>query len=96
MAFRLNDNRIALVADPVEEVSKSGLVLTESAQSPIRYGTISHVGSGPYNETGQRTSLSDFAAGDRVFFPRHAGQAIEIDQVEYLFLAPHEIIGTVE
>ena len=96
MAFRLLNDRIAVIPHGVEETSASGLILGESAQGPLRYGIIAHVGNGHVSEhTGERIPL-DFVPGDEVFFVRFGGQPLTVDGTEYIFLNPNEIIGVVE
>jgi co-chaperonin GroES (HSP10) len=94
MSFQLNDSRIAVQTYEVEEASPSGLILTESAKSPLRYGTVTHVGNGHLNERGEPV-VPRFNVDDEVFFHRASGQALEIGGEEYVILQPHEIIGTV-
>ena len=95
MAFELNDDRVAVLVDEIEETTVSGLILTESAQSPLRYGNMSHVGRGHVSEMTNEIVSPQFAVGDRVFFHRASGQPIDIEGIEYVILAPREIIGRV-
>jgi chaperonin GroES len=96
MSFRLFDDRVAVIAEEVPQTTESGLIITEAAQGPLRYGTVALVGSGSYSEhTGQRVSL-DVTEGDQVFFHRSSGQPLEIEDVEYVILSIREIIGVVE
>ena len=93
MAFRLLHDRIAVIADEVADTTESGLIITESAQSPLRYGTVANVGTGHVSEhTGDLIPML-LTPGDRVFFHRSSGQPIEIEDVEYVVLSQGEIIG---
>jgi chaperonin GroES len=93
MAFRLNDDRVAVLADEVSETTEAGLFVPDSGQNPLRYGVVMVVGSGRRSDTG-RVPI-DFLEGERVFFHKHSGQPMEIEGVTYVVLAPAEIIGTV-
>ena len=93
MAFQLLDDRIAVMADEVEETSSSGLILTDSAQSPLRYGTVIHVGTGR-TENGTPVPMT-VHVGDRVFFHRASGGPLSIEGIEYIILGNREIIGRV-
>jgi co-chaperonin GroES (HSP10) len=96
LSFQLFDDRVAVIADEVEEVAPSGLILTESAQTPLRYGTIANVGTGHVSDqTGQPVPIN-CSAGDKVFWHRASGQPLTIAGVEYVILQPREIIGFVE
>ena len=93
MAFRLLHDRIAVLADEISETTQSGLIVTEAAQSPLRYGTVANVGTGHVSEhTGELVGML-LAEGDRVFFHRASGQPVEIEGVEYVVLSQSEIIG---
>lgn len=92
MAFRLNDDRVAVLADEISETTETGLIVPDSGQNPIRYGIVSNVGTGRRSDTG-RVPI-DFEVGQRVFFHRFSGQVMEIEGTEYVMLAPNEIIGT--
>ena len=50
MSFRLLHDRIAVLADEVSDTTESGLIVTESAQSPLRYGTVANAGLGHRSE----------------------------------------------
>lgn len=93
MTFALNDDRVAVRVDEVEETTTSGLILTEGGQSPLRYGVVTHVGNGHVSEVTGEWIAPPFEVGQRVFFHRASGQMLAVDGAEYLFLAPREIIG---
>ena len=95
MPFELNDDRVAVIADEVEETSASGMILTDSAMSPLRYGVVSHVGLGHISEAFGEIIAPLVNQGDRVFFHRASGQPLTIEGVEYVILAPREIIGRI-
>ena len=96
MSFRLLHDRIAVIADEIPETSASGLILTEAAQSPLRYGTVAQVGHGHYSEALNEPIMIPLSEGDRVFFHRSSGQPLEIDDTEYVILSSSEIIGVTE
>ena len=95
MPFNLLDDRVAVIVDEIEETSASGLILTDSAMSPLRYGVVSHVGEGHVSEALGQIIAPLVEPGDRVFFHRASGQPLTIEGTEYVILAPREIIGRV-
>jgi len=95
MPFNLLDDRVAVIVDEVEETSASGLILTDSAMSPLRYGVVSHVGEGHVSEALGQIIAPLVEPGDRVFFHRASGQPLTIEGVEYVILGPREIIGRI-
>jgi chaperonin GroES len=96
MKFRLSHERVAVIADPVSETSKAGLIVTEAGQAPWRFGTVSHIGTGRRSElTGELIPI-DLEVGDRVWFHKHSGVPIELQDEEYVILSPQEIHGVLE
>jgi chaperonin GroES len=96
MPFRLLEDRIAVVAEELPDTTESGLIITESAQSVLRYGAVALVGIGHRSEESGELIPMDVAVGDRVFFHRASGQPLDIEGTEYVFLSPREIIGVCE
>lgn len=94
MTFSLQSDRVAIIADPLETTTKSGLHVPDSMVNNVpRYGTVAVVGIGHRSETTSDLVPIDVAPGDRVFFHRGSGEVWEIEEVEYLVLSPREIIG---
>jgi len=79
-----------------EEVTKSGIVLPDTAKEKPQEGIIEAVGNGRYNEqTGVRIAL-DVKVGDRVMYAKYAGSEVKIDDTEYLILGEKDILAVVE
>ena len=96
MSFRLLEDRIAVIAEKLQETTESGLIVTESAQPVLRYGVVAFVGVGHRSRESGALIPMDVAVEDRVFFHRASGQPLEIEGTEYVFLSPQEIIGVCE
>jgi len=78
-----------------EEVTKSGIVLPDTAKEKPQEGLVEAVGNGRYNEqSGQRVAL-DLKVGDRVIYAKYAGSEIKIDEIEYLILSEKDILAVV-
>jgi len=78
-----------------EEVTKSGIVLPDTAKEKPQEGLVEAVGNGRYNEqTGQRVAL-DVAVGDRVIYAKYAGSEVKIDEQEFLILSEKDILAVV-
>jgi chaperonin GroES len=78
-----------------EEVTKSGIVLPDTAKEKPQEGLVEAVGNGRYNEqTGQRVAL-DVKVGDRVIYAKYAGSEVKIDEEEYLILSEKDILAVV-
>jgi len=79
-----------------EEVTKSGIVLPDTAKEKPQEGLVEAVGNGRYNEqSGQRVAL-DVKVGDRVIYAKYAGSEVKVDEVEYLILSEKDILAVVQ
>jgi chaperonin GroES len=98
VALKLRPLADRVVIKPVEreEVTKSGIVLPDTAKEKPQEGIIEAVGNGRYNErTGERIKL-DVVVGNRVMYAKYAGSEVKIDDVDYLILAEKDILAVVE
>jgi chaperonin GroES len=98
VALKLRPLADRVVIKPVEreEVTKSGIVLPDTAKEKPQEGIIEAVGKGRYNErTGERIKL-DVEVGDRVMYAKYAGSEVKIDDVDYLILSEKDILAVVQ
>jgi chaperonin GroES len=98
VAVKLRPLSDRVVVKPLEreEMTKSGIVLPDTAKEKPQEGLIEAVGKGRYNEqTGARIEL-DVKVGDRVMYAKYAGSEIKIDEVDYLILSEKDILAVVE
>jgi chaperonin GroES len=97
VALNLRPLADRVVVKPLEreEVTKSGIVLPDTAKEKPQEGLVEAVGSGRYNEqSGKRIEL-DVKVGDRVIYAKYAGSEVKIDDVEYLILSEKDILAVV-
>jgi chaperonin GroES len=97
VALNLRPLADRVVVKPLEreEVTKSGIVLPDTAKEKPQEGLVEAVGSGRYNEqSGKRVEL-DVKVGDRVIYAKYAGSEIKLDDVEYLILSEKDILAVV-
>ncbi|GCE18821.1 co-chaperone GroES [Dictyobacter kobayashii] len=78
-----------------ETVTRSGIVLPDTAKEKPQEGEILAVGPGKVLDNGKRTAL-EVAVGQRVLFAKYAGTEVKIDGQEYLILRESDIMGIVE
>lgn len=90
----LGDRVIVKVAE-AEEVTKSGLILADSAKEKPARGTVLAVGDGKLNDAGERMPI-DVKAGDVVVYGKYSGQDVKIDGEEYKILRADEIYAIVQ
>ena len=78
-----------------ENVTKSGIVLPDTAKEKPQEGEILAVGPGKVMDNGKRTSL-EVSVGQKVLFAKYAGSEVKLDGEEYLILRESDIMGIVE
>lgn len=85
-----------VVVKPIQqdEVTKSGIVLPDTAKEKPQRGEVVAVGKGRINDAGERLPM-DVAAGDKVIFAKYAGTEFKLDDQEYLILSEKDILAKV-
>jgi len=85
-----------LVIKPIkqEEMTKSGLVLPDTAKERPQEGKVVAAGPGRVTDDGKRVAL-DVKAGDRVIYSKFAGTEFKEDGEEYLILSERDILAKV-
>ena len=88
-------DRVVVKALARETVTKSGLVLPDTAKEKPQEGEILAVGPGKVLDNGKRTT-PEVKVGERVLFARYAGTEVKMDGEEYLILRESDVMGIVE
>ncbi len=84
-------DRILVKPLTTEEVTKSGIVLPDTAEKEKKeQGQVIAIGEG------EKVRKLGLQIGDKVLFGKYAGDEVEIDKVEYKFLKDEDILGTVQ
>ncbi len=78
-----------------ETVTKTGIVLPDTAKEKPQEGEVLAVGPGKVLDNGKRTTL-EVQVGQRVLFAKYAGTEVKMDDQEYLILRESDIMGIVE
>jgi len=78
-----------------ETVTKSGIVLPDTAKEKPQEGEIIAVGPGKVLDNGKRITL-EVKIGQRVLFAKYSGTEVKIEGEEYLILRESDILGIVE
>ncbi len=78
-----------------EAVTKTGIVLPDTAKEKPQEGEILAVGPGKVLDNGKRTTL-EVQVGQRVLFAKYAGTEVKIDNEELLILRESDVMGIVE
>ncbi|MBV9231949.1 MAG: co-chaperone GroES [Chloroflexi bacterium] len=78
-----------------EAVTKSCIVLPDTAKEKPQEGEVLAVGPGKVLDNGKRSTL-EVSVGQKVLFAKYAGTEVKIDGEEYLILRESDIMGIVE
>ena len=87
-------DRVVVKPMPREEMTKSGIVLPDTAKEKPQEGTIIAVGPGRILEDGKREQM-DVKKGDKVLYAKYAGTEFKVDGDEYLIVSQKDILAVV-
>ena len=88
-------DRVVIQPTPREEMTKSGIVLPDTAKEKPQEGTIIAAGPGKLNDEGEREPM-DVKVGDKVLYAKYAGTEFKVDGDEYLIVSQKDILAVVE
>jgi chaperonin GroES len=87
-------DRVVIKPSPKEEITKSGLVIPDTAKEKPQEGTILAVGPGRIDEDGERIPM-DVKVGDKVLYAKYAGTEVKLEGEEYMILKETDILAIV-
>ena len=94
MTLKPLQNRVVIKFVEAEEKTKTGIILTASAQEKPQIAEVIAVGPGKV-EDGKLVPMS-VKVGDKVIASKYAGTSVKIDGVEYVVLSEDDIFAIVE
>lgn len=85
-----------VVVRPVarEEMTKSGIVLPDTAREKSQRGEVIAAGPGRLSDEGERIPM-EVKAGDQVLYAKYAGTEFKLDDEELLILNEKDILAKV-
>ncbi|MDQ2903578.1 MAG: co-chaperone GroES [Ktedonobacteraceae bacterium] len=87
-------DRVVIKPAAKEEVTKSGIVIPDTAKEKPQEGTVIAVGSGRLLDNGDRAPI-DLREGDRVLFAKYGGTEFKLESEEYLVLKESDILAVI-
>jgi chaperonin GroES len=89
-------SRVVVKALEREEITKSGIVLPDTAKEKPQEGRVLAVGPGDrHPDTGQRIPV-ELKEGDRILFQKYSGTDFKLDDEELLILSEKDVLALVE
>src|SRR6266702_1080261 len=85
-----------VVVKPVdrEEMTKSGIVIPDTAKEKPQEGIVEAVGTGRILDSGQRVPM-ELKVGDKVLYSKYAGSEFKPDDIEYLIVSEKDVLAVV-
>jgi chaperonin GroES len=71
------------------------IIIPDSAKEKPQRGAVIAVGSGKFNDDGERVAL-DLKVGDAILFGKYSGQEIKLEGVEYLIMKEDEVLAAID
>jgi len=88
-------DRVVVKASERESMTKSGIVLPDTAKEMPQEGTVLAVGPGRLNEKGARVA-SEVKVGDTVLYAKYAGAEVKIDGDDLLILKESDVLAVLK
>src|SRR6266542_681018 len=85
-----------VVVKPVEreEMTKSGIVLPDTAKEKPQEGIVEAVGTGRILDNGTKIPM-ELKVGDKVLYAKYAGNEFKLEDVEYLIVSEKDVLAVV-
>jgi chaperonin GroES len=88
------EDRILVEPQDAEQVTKSGLVIPDTAKEKPQEGKVIATGPGRIDDNGNRVPL-DVSVDDVIIFSKYGGTEVKYDGKEYLLLNARDILAVV-
>ena len=88
-------DRVVIRPTPREEMTKTGIVLPDTAKEKPQEGSILAAGPGGLDSDGKRTPM-DVKEGDKVLYAKYAGTEFKVDGEDLLIVSQKDILAIVE
>jgi len=89
-------DRVIVKAAEAETTTKSGLILADNAKEKPTRGTVVAVGTGKWDEDGEKRIALDVKVGDTVVYSKYGATEIKVEGDEFLILRNDDIYAIVE
>jgi chaperonin GroES len=85
-------DRIVVKPKSREEMTRSGIVLPDTAKEKPQEGVVVAVGLGQLTDDGKRLPM-DVETGQTVLYAKYAGSEVKLDDDEYLILRASDVLA---
>ena len=88
-------DRVVIQPSAREEMTKSGIVIPDTAKEKPQEGTILAVGPGRILDDGKREQI-DVKQGQKVLYAKYAGTEFKVNEEDLLIVSQKDILAVVE
>ena len=88
-------DRVVIQPTAREEMTKSGIVLPDTAKEKPQEGTILAAGPGRILDDGKREAM-DVKKGDKVLYAKYAGTEFKVDGDDLLIVSQKDILAVLQ
>jgi chaperonin GroES len=88
-------DRVVIKTVEAEETTKSGIILTSSAQEKPQVAEVIAIGPGATNDEGKVIPMT-VKIGDKVLTSKYSGTEVKVDGEEYTIVRESDILAIVE
>ena len=88
-------NRVVIKFVEAEEKTKTGIILTASAQEKPQIAEVLAVGPGKPSENGGFSAMT-VKVGDKVIASKYAGTSVKLDGTEYVIVSEDDVLAVVD
>ena len=94
MASKIRPVGDRLVVKPAakEEITRSGIVIPDTAKEKPQEGEVIAVGSGKLLDSGDRVPM-EIKVGDRVLYAKYGGTEFKLDGEDYLVMRESDVLA---
>jgi chaperonin GroES len=88
-------DRLVIKPTPREEMTKSGIVLPDTAKEKPQEGVVLAAGPGAFDNEGKRMAM-DVKEGQKVLYAKYAGTEFKVDGDELLIVSQKDVLAVIE
>jgi len=88
-------SRVVIKALDREEVTKSGIVIPDTAKEKPQEGRVMAVGPGGLDKNGNKVVMT-LKEGDRVLYQKYSGTEFKLEGEELLVISQEDILALIE
>ena len=88
-------DRLVIKPTPREEMTKTGIVLPDTAKEKPQEGIVLAAGPGAFDNEGKRMAM-DVKEGQKVLYAKYAGTEFKVEGEELLIVSQKDVLAIVE